>query len=129
MTKGSKDRQRSVGPLWVLIGYSVGTHCVMTILVVCWTVSLMCLVDVRIFMLAHITVQDIISLFFYPLYLPWFQFLTFSFCSSTSHQAQTTCWDHPKLTELYQALGKIVISTLTAAYNPGLSYFSFLPSL
>lgn len=29
-------------------------------------------------------------------------FLTFPF----SHQAQTTCWDHPKMTELYQALGK-----------------------
>ena len=23
-----------------------------------------------------------------------------------SHQAQTTCWDHPKMTELYQTLGK-----------------------
>ena len=22
------------------------------------------------------------------------------------HQAQTTCWDHPKMTELYQTLGK-----------------------
>lgn len=25
-----------------------------------------------------------------------------------SHQAQTTCWDHPKMTELYQTLGKNV---------------------
>lgn len=23
-----------------------------------------------------------------------------------SHQSQTTCWDHPKMTELYQSLGK-----------------------
>lgn len=28
------------------------------------------------------------------------------FLSSPSHQAQTTCWDHPKMTELYQALGE-----------------------
>lgn len=28
------------------------------------------------------------------------------FRSSPSHQAQTTCWDHPKMTELYQALGE-----------------------
>lgn len=28
-----------------------------------------------------------------------------SFCAS-SHQAQTTCWDHPKMTELYQTLGE-----------------------
>lgn len=26
--------------------------------------------------------------------------------SVCSHQAQTTCWDHPKMTELYQTLGK-----------------------
>lgn len=25
-----------------------------------------------------------------------------------SHQAQTTCWDHPKMTELYHALGETV---------------------
>jgi len=25
-----------------------------------------------------------------------------------SHQAQTTCWDHPKMTELYHALGEKV---------------------
>lgn len=24
-----------------------------------------------------------------------------------SHETQTTCWDHPKMTELYQSLGKI----------------------
>lgn len=23
-----------------------------------------------------------------------------------SHETQTTCWDHPKMTELYQSLGK-----------------------
>uniref|UniRef100_A0A8C4GMP5 Dystrophin related protein 2 n=1 Tax=Dicentrarchus labrax TaxID=13489 RepID=A0A8C4GMP5_DICLA len=29
------------------------------------------------------------------------------FLSSPSHQAQTTCWDHPKMTELYQALADL----------------------
>uniref|UniRef100_A0A8C2TES0 Dystrophin related protein 2 n=1 Tax=Coturnix japonica TaxID=93934 RepID=A0A8C2TES0_COTJA len=29
-----------------------------------------------------------------------------SFCAS-SHQAQTTCWDHPKMTELYQTLADL----------------------
>jgi len=28
--------------------------------------------------------------------------LVFSF----SHQTQTTCWDHPKMAELYQSLGR-----------------------
>lgn len=32
--------------------------------------------------------------------------LPFILPSSRSHQAQTTCWDHPKMTELYQALGE-----------------------
>lgn len=27
------------------------------------------------------------------------------FCCACSHQTQTTCWDHPKMTELYQSLG------------------------
>lgn len=39
--------------------------------------------------------------------------------SASSHQAQTTCWDHPKMTELYQALGM-------AAKLP-LSFFIFSP--
>lgn len=26
-----------------------------------------------------------------------------------SHETQTTCWDHPKMTELYQSLGKTSI--------------------
>lgn len=25
---------------------------------------------------------------------------------SYSHQTQTTCWDHPKMTELFQSLGE-----------------------
>lgn len=38
-----------------------------------------------------------------------------------SHQAQTTCWDHPKMTELYQTLGKNVgflymVGIYTAAF-------------
>jgi len=27
-----------------------------------------------------------------------------------SHETQTTCWDHPKMTELYQSLGKTPLS-------------------
>lgn len=29
-----------------------------------------------------------------------------SFLCVFSHETQTTCWDHPKMTELYQSLGK-----------------------
>lgn len=36
----------------------------------------------------------------------YFALLSFLFCVSIfSHQTQTTCWDHPKMTELYQSLG------------------------
>lgn len=36
----------------------------------------------------------------------YFAILSFLFCVSIfSHQTQTTCWDHPKMTELYQSLG------------------------
>lgn len=31
----------------------------------------------------------------------------FSSLPDSSHQTQTTCWDHPKMTELYQSLGKL----------------------
>lgn len=31
------------------------------------------------------------------------------FLSPSSHQTQTTCWDHPKMAELYQSLGKMLI--------------------
>uniref|UniRef100_A0A3Q4HRX9 ZZ-type domain-containing protein n=1 Tax=Neolamprologus brichardi TaxID=32507 RepID=A0A3Q4HRX9_NEOBR len=35
----------------------------------------------------------------------YFALLSFLFCFSIfSHQTQTTCWDHPKMTELYQSL-------------------------
>lgn len=30
-------------------------------------------------------------------------FMCFFYCS---HETQTTCWDHPKMTELYQSLGE-----------------------
>ncbi|KFQ30480.1 Dystrophin-related protein 2, partial [Mesitornis unicolor] len=33
--------------------------------------------------------------------------LLVSFCFPSSHQAQTTCWDHPKMTELYQTLADL----------------------
>lgn len=35
--------------------------------------------------------------------------LTLGFYFPSSHQAQTTCWDHPKMTELYQTLGKEIV--------------------
>ncbi|EMP31967.1 Dystrophin-related protein 2 [Chelonia mydas] len=39
-----------------------------------------------------------------PYYIKFSDLVTFFFFS---HQAQTTCWDHPKMTELYQALADL----------------------
>lgn len=41
-----------------------------------------------------------------------------------SHQTQTTCWDHPKMTELYQSLGKNThtITHCLQALAPGAAY-------
>lgn len=42
-----------------------------------------------------------------------------------SHQTQTTCWDHPKMTELFQSLGKKHTHTITI-FRTWKSKFSFL---
>lgn len=46
------------------------------------------------------------SLDVFLFWLHYSALISLSFSPFYSHQAQTTCWDHPKMTELYQALGK-----------------------
>lgn len=40
-----------------------------------------------------------------------------------SHETQTTCWDHPKMTELYQSLGKTSLPDVWCFYF--IFFFSF----